>query len=98
MSHDLDSLLGGIPREPAPEIPLESLLDRASAGRRRVLALSGVGLAALLLLAVSLSDSAPEPPVHLNLRVINVEPQEDENAQDQPLDQPLDQPGEFDRP
>jgi len=93
MSHDLDRHLSGIPREPAPEIPVESLLERSSAAHRRWLALGGVGVAAVLLVAASLSESVPEAPVHLDLRVVNVEPQEDEVAENAPG-----QPAEFDRP
>ncbi|MHC4941208.1 MAG: hypothetical protein ACYTHK_19920 [Planctomycetota bacterium] len=91
MGHDLDRLLGGIPREPAPEIPLESLFERASASRRRVVVLGSVAAAAVLLLAVGFSRPAPEPPVHLDLRVVHVEPEEE--AVSLPG-----QPREFDRP
>jgi hypothetical protein len=81
----LGRLLGVLPREAPPDVPLERILGRVAA-RRRNLAMAGVGAAtAVLLLALLLSSDTPEPPVHLHLKVINIlEPPPASRAAEEP--------------
>jgi len=95
MREDLGRLLSGIPRETAPDIPLETLLDRATAARRRGTVLAAVALAGLSAIAIGLNGESKEAPVHLKLHVIEIE------APDPPAAEPTRSPGapeEFDRP
>ena len=88
MTDRLERLLRGIPREPAPEIPLETLFDRAAATRWRLFGLGAIAAAATLLLALLLTEEPREAPVHLRLKVVTMEAEEESS----------DQPVEFDRP
>ncbi|MHC4451857.1 MAG: hypothetical protein ACYS0E_17255, partial [Planctomycetota bacterium] len=68
------------------------LLDRVTAARNRATLLAVAGFAALAGLALGLPEDAKEPPVHLELHVIDVDSQQGNGA---PLPTA---PEEFDRP
>lgn len=70
---EVGRLLSQLPRERPPEIPIDAILRRLAARRRAVVALAVAVLAAGVLLLVR---PAPRPPVHLPLRVVDVEPPE----------------------
>ena len=71
-------LLRGLPRESAPDLPLDAVFERWEHGRRRSFAFAGVAIAAVLIAAVLLQPtglfwpSGGDPPVHLDLRIIDV--------------------------
>ena len=94
MTDEWGSLLGGISRETAPEIPLDALLERLEHGRRRAAALSAIGIAATLVIAVAFSRKAQDAPVHLKLQGVTI----DKPADDRGADVPSGEPEEFDRP
>ena len=67
----LGRILRSIPRHPAPDVPLEAILERGHRRRRKALAYGLLGAAAAFLIAVSLLAGEPEPPVHLDLRFVD---------------------------
>jgi hypothetical protein len=69
-----EELLDRLPRQEPPPIPLEAILERWRGARRRRALAGGLLLAAALLLGVLLQRPAVEPPVHLNLQIIEVAP------------------------
>ncbi|MHC4410034.1 MAG: hypothetical protein ACYS0E_02615 [Planctomycetota bacterium] len=79
-------------REAAPEIPLDKLLDRAMAGRNRATLLAAAGVTVLVGLALGLPEEAQEPPVHLQLHVVEVDSSLGNRAPSPTA------PEEFDRP
>lgn len=81
-------LLKALPREEAPGIPVESLLRRLAWRRARLVAL-GLLAAVTPLLAFLLLRERPEPPVNLNLKVVDV---------GAPVEQPTRDPPELNLP
>jgi hypothetical protein len=83
--HRLARILGQLRREPAPSISMDAVLERWRRGRRRRAWLgAGISVAALVLLGFWMrKQSAPDqPPVHLELRVVDVVPDESGLPQD----------------
>ena len=69
----LEEALGKVPRQEAPPVPLEAILERWQTGRRRRAVTGGLLLAAVALLCMALIRSpAPEPPVHLQLHIVDI--------------------------
>ena len=70
----LERLLRSLGRAEPPEVPLEAILERWAARRRRGLALGGLVAAGLLLASALLLLSKPETdvPVHLQIRLVDV--------------------------
>ena len=95
MRDHLGRLLSDIPRESAPEIPLDELLSRATAARRRATVATGIVLAGLAAIALGLSREEARAPVHLKLQVIDVDAPGSRAAPPTPS---TEQPEEFDLP
>jgi hypothetical protein len=93
MRDDFGRLFSGIPRETAPEIPLERLLRGAAAARGRAVALMVLGILALAGLAIGLTRDRTEAAVHLDLRVIEITAPAEDGLRPERT-----QPEEFDRP
>ena len=74
MLHDegLDRLLRRLDRHPAPDVPLEFIFERWERRRRRGWALGGLGAAAALLAGAILLSGNGEPPVHVELQMVDV--------------------------
>ena len=72
-AEELRRILSGLPRMDPPEIPLERLLLRLAAARRRTYAAVAAAVAASLILAISVRTVPEEPPVHLDLHVVHVD-------------------------
>jgi len=66
-------ILGGLPRHEPPSIPLDLLLVRLAAARRRTLAGVSATIAAGLILGLTLRSAPQDPPVHLDLHVVQVD-------------------------
>jgi len=99
MQDDLGRLLSGIPREAAPDIPVERLLQRAAGARRMAVALMATGILVLTGLAVALTREQVEAPVHLDLRVIEIDlPVDEAPAVDDWRRAANREPEEFERP
>jgi hypothetical protein len=99
MQDDLGRLLGGIPREAAPDIPVERLLQRAAGARRTAVALMAAGILAATGLTVARTREQVEAPVHLDLRVIEIDlPVDEAPAIDDWRRSAEREPEEFDRP
>lgn len=66
-------LLGKLPRHEPPELTLEAIIDSGRRrARRRGLAISGgVLAAAAILLSIALGGDR-EPPVHLDIQIVDV--------------------------
>jgi len=64
-------MLEGLPREPAPTIPMAALLRRLAWRRFRLVAI-GVALSGAVGVGFLLLRPEPTPPVNLHLRVVNV--------------------------
>ena len=67
----LDRLLRDIPREEPPEIPLDAVLERLGAARRRSFAFGALAVAAAALTLILLPRGEPAPPVHLPVHVVD---------------------------
>lgn len=93
MQDELSRLLSGIPRETAPDVPVETLLRRAAETRRPLIGLAAVGILVLAGLTIGLKGEPREAPVHLHLRVVEIEQLPDDASLPAPA-----QPEEFDRP
>lgn len=76
--HNLARILGHLRRKPAPRISMDAVLARWRRRRRLTWMAAGLSVAALVLLAVWLRrPAAPDkPPVYLQLRVVDVVPDE----------------------
>lgn len=68
----LERLLRRLDRHPPPDVPLEAVFERWQRRRRRGWALGGLGAAAALLLGVTLLSQNGEPPVHVELQMVDV--------------------------
>ena len=68
----LERLLRRLERRPPPDVPLESILERWQHHRRRGWALGGLGAAAALLVGAILLSGPREPPVHVQLQMVDV--------------------------
>ena len=83
--HQLARVLGRLRRKPAPPVSMDAVLARwRRSRRRRTWAATGLSVAALVLLGFWMRrQTEPEqPPVHLDLRVIDVVPDETGLPQD----------------
>ena len=67
MEHDWNRLLGGIPREKPPAIPIERILERSRAPQRPLYLAAAVALVSLTLVASQFDDTEPDAPVHLQI-------------------------------
>jgi hypothetical protein len=67
MEPDWNRLLGGIPREKPPAIPIERLLERSRAPQRPLYLAAAVALVSLTLFASQFDSTEPEAPVHLQI-------------------------------
>lgn len=85
---DFLRLLETLPRQEAPAIPVERLFRRLAWRRARLVALGLLAVAAPLL-ALHLLRERPEPPVNLNLKLVDVT---------EPLDLPARDPPELNLP
>jgi hypothetical protein len=77
--HRLARILGHLRRKPAPKVSMDEVLDRwRKRRRRRTWMAAGISAAAVVLLAFWIrSQSTPDqPPVHLELHVVDVVPGE----------------------
>ncbi len=91
---DLARILGSAPFVPAPEIPLEALLERLRVSQRRRIVGLATGVAALALLVLVLIAQAPtSPPVHREIEVVDLQGPELFRP-----GLPIDAPAEFARP
>ena len=74
MEHEWNRLLGGIPREKPPEIPVEALLEASQVSRRPLMLAAAFLLAtgSLLALRAGSGDDTP-PPVHLEIQVVQAD-------------------------
>jgi len=68
----LERLLRRLERQPPPDVPLESILERWQRHRRKGWALGGFGVAAALLAGAILLSGPREPPVHVHLQIVDV--------------------------
>ncbi|MHC4933480.1 MAG: hypothetical protein ACYTGV_14950 [Planctomycetota bacterium] len=69
----LEEAMDKVPRHEAPPVPLEAILERWQTGRRRRAVAGGLLLAAAAMVGMVLVRSpAPEPPVHLELNIVDV--------------------------
>ncbi len=80
---DFLRLLESLPRQGAPEIPVERLLRRLAWRRARLVGL-GLLAVAVPLLALLLLHGEPEPPVNLNLKVVDIDAPPDLPSRDPP--------------
>lgn len=69
---DLGRLLQGLQRHEAPAIPVERLLRRLVWRRVRVAALGFAGLALAVAAHLLFREQVQEPPVNLQLRVVDI--------------------------
>ena len=67
-------MLSRLPRQDPPSLSLDELLERGRCQRRRRLLIGGgvATAAAALILLLALWTGSPEPPVHLDLNVVDV--------------------------
>jgi hypothetical protein len=65
-------MLRGVERHPPPDVPLEAIFERMQRQRRRGWALGGFGAAAALLAGAILLTGEAEPPVHVQLQIVDV--------------------------
>jgi hypothetical protein len=69
----LEETMGQVSRHEAPPVPLAAILERWQTGRRRRAVAGGLMLAATAMLGMVLVRSpVPEPPIHLNLHIVDV--------------------------
>ena len=93
-AEELRRILGGLPRHDPPAIPLDLLLVRLAEARRRTFAAVSATIAAGLILGLTVRSVPREPPVHLDLHVVEVDAGDATGAAQPANDVP---PG-FDRP
>ena len=67
----IGKLLSGLPRHDPPDTPLAAILERWRMRRRNALTFAGLGLAAGLLAIFLVLPKPVDPPVHLQLRVVD---------------------------
>jgi len=98
-AEELRRLLSRLPREEPPDIPLERLLLQLASARRRTVSAVAAALAAGLIMALTLGSTPEDPPVYLDLYVVQVDQGEESAAGPRPStgDTMTDLP-EFDRP
>jgi hypothetical protein len=72
-AEELRRILGGLQRHEPPAIPLELLLVRLAEARRRTFAAVSATIAAGLILGLTVRSVPQEPPVHLDLHVVQVD-------------------------
>jgi len=67
-------MLSRLPRQEPPSVSLEEILERGRRQRQRRLLIGGgvATAAAALVLLLALWTGSPEPPVHLDLNVVDV--------------------------
>jgi len=68
----LERLLRRLDRHSPPDVPLESIFERWHRRRRKGWALGGLGAAAALLAGAILLSGNGEPPVHVELQMVDV--------------------------
>ncbi|MHC4135870.1 MAG: hypothetical protein ACYTDU_11825 [Planctomycetota bacterium] len=68
----LERLLRRLDRHPPPDVPLELIFERWERRRRKGWALGGLGAAAALLVGAILLSENGEPPVHVQLQMVDV--------------------------
>ena len=68
----LERLLRRLERQPPPDVPLESIFERWQRRRRKGWALGGLGVAAALVVGAVLLSGPREPPVHVQLQMVDV--------------------------
>ncbi|MHC4952742.1 MAG: hypothetical protein ACYTGZ_02540 [Planctomycetota bacterium] len=73
---ELREVLRRMPREDPPDIPLEKLLSKLAAVRRRTLFAVAGAAAAGVILALTLEARPAEPPVYLDLQLVIADPVE----------------------
>lgn len=93
-AEELRRILSGLPRHEPPAIPLDLLLVRLAEARRRTFAAVSATIAAGLILGLTLRSAPQDPPVHLDLHVVQVDAGESVGASQPAADGP---PG-FNRP
>ena len=93
-AEELRRILSGLPRQDPPAIPLDLLLVRLADARRRSFAMIAGTIAAGLILALTVRSVPQEPPVHLDLHVVQVEGSDAVR----PVKPVTDEPPGFDRP
>ena len=103
MSDRLARLLSSVPRENPPQVPIDALLERLAHGQRRAAVLGAIGVAVMLMLAVTLTRKTEEAPVHLQLQVVTITDSPESGSPESGSPEtgaarPTGQPEEFDRP
>jgi hypothetical protein len=93
-AEEIRRILSGLPRHEPPAIPLQLLLVRLADARRRTFAAISATIAAGLIIGLTFRSVPREPPVNLELHIVQVDSAEGGRAVDAATDAP---PG-FDRP
>ena len=83
-AEELRRILSRLPRHDPPDIPLERLLLQLAAARRRTFAAVAGAIAAGLILAMTIRTAPENPPVHLDLHVVHVDPADDSSSTPRP--------------
>jgi len=93
-AEEIRRLLSGLPRQQPPVIPLDLLLVRLADARRRTFAAISATIAAGLIIGLTFRSVPEEPPVNLELHIVQVDSASGGDAAEASPDAP---PG-FDRP
>jgi len=94
-AEELRRILSRLPRHDPPDIPLERLLLQLAAARRRTFAAVAAAVAAGLILTLTIRTVPIDPPVHLDLHVVNIDSADDAAGAPRPASE---EPAEFENP